>query len=247
MKKKIYEKDKGFFSRLKHQILLIDIYRYFIASLRYIYFVKVKRNLKTFDLEKMEISAKTISHNLKGLKDLAVVRSNALIKPLSVNERLNSNSKILSIGPRTEGELFNLVGNGFKKENIVGLDLISYSPWVKLGDMHQLEFDDNSFDAVILGWVIAYSNDPFKAASEVVRVTKNRGLIAVGVEMGYRNKEEVKETLGYLPGAEKRITSTIQIEEFFGKQIENIYYRHDSEPAPNRKKGDICLIFSVKK
>ena len=40
------------------------------------------------------------------------------------------------IGPRNEAEIFMLWSYGFKLENIVGLDLISYSPLIDLGDMY---------------------------------------------------------------------------------------------------------------
>ena len=47
---------------------------------------------------------------------------------------------------------------GISRKNISAIDLISYSPWIDLGDMHNLPYKDNSFDIIICGWVIAYSN-----------------------------------------------------------------------------------------
>ena len=52
---------------------------------------------------------------------------------------------------------------GFKWKNIEAIDLHSYSNLVKLGDMHQLEFADNSFDFIISGWTLRYSNNVNKA------------------------------------------------------------------------------------
>ena len=75
----------------------------------------------------------TTSHNIKGLRrDLSVVRSDALVKLLGF-ERLDPEARILSVGPRTEGELYNLAAHGFRLENIRGVDLLSYSPLIDLG------------------------------------------------------------------------------------------------------------------
>ena len=52
------------------------------------------------------------------------------------------NLKVLSIWPRSEGEIFNIFAHGFELNNITGLDLFSYSPYIKLGDMHNLKFND---------------------------------------------------------------------------------------------------------
>ena len=57
-------------------------------------------------------------------------RSNRLLNPLiellSINKRLDQ-LKILSIGPRTEGELYNMFIKGFSWKNIYAVDLFSYS------------------------------------------------------------------------------------------------------------------------
>ena len=60
--------------------------------------------------------------------------------------------KVLSIGPRSEGEIFKIFASGFELNNIVGLDLFSYSPLIKLGDMHNLEFNRGEFDIIFMGW-----------------------------------------------------------------------------------------------
>ena len=42
-----------------------------------------------------------------------------------------------------------LTSAGFDPANIRGLDLISYSSMVDVGDMHDLPYEDDSFDIVI--------------------------------------------------------------------------------------------------
>src|SRR5688572_20896498 len=107
--------------------------------LRAIYFVKVRRQLKTLHSE--DAFKTTVMHNMRSLYG-ANNRMNLLLFPLSVIERLTAESRILVIGPRNENDLYSLVGLGFKLQNIVGLDLISYSPWIRLGDMHAIPFPD---------------------------------------------------------------------------------------------------------
>ena len=87
---------------------------------------------------------------------------------------------VLSIGPRTEMELLSLVAQGFDPDKIRGLDLISYSPWIDLGNMHYMPYKDNAFDVVISGWVLGYSDNPELACQEMLRVSKDEGIIAIG-------------------------------------------------------------------
>lgn len=240
-------KYKGIFRGFFHQLLTIDIIRYTVARLRFFIRVRILRKLRTYDLESNSISNKTVSHNLKGLKDLAVVRSLALIKPVTAIDRVGINSKVLTIGPRTEGELLSLVGYGFLKKNIVGLDLISYSNWIKLGDMHNIPFEDNSFDVIIMGWVISYSDEPEKAAKEVIRVAKNNAIIAVGVEYGGQIGTQQVEKLGYTPGAGRLTQHPEELTAFFGDSVNHTYFSHGIEPDRKDDKGSVISVFSVKK
>ena len=193
------------------------------------------------------MSENTVWHNMKGLSDLAVARSLSLIRPLSVIESLNSDSDILSIGPRTEGEILNLMAHGFKPDKVKGLDLISYSPWIELGDMHNIPYEDNSFDAVVLGWVIAYSEDRYKAAAEVIRICRNGGIVAVGVEYRANSNEEIIKQIGYKPGSLNKINNTEEILEYFGESVDYIYFRHDALPVAKDKPTSLITIFSIKK
>ena len=46
--------------------------------------------------------------------------------------------------------------------------------------MHHLEFDNEEFDVVIMGWCLAYSNNKEKALSEVKRVLTKNGSLIIG-------------------------------------------------------------------
>jgi SAM-dependent methyltransferase len=228
--------------------MLVDLIRYIVVAIRYIWFVKVRRRLETWRpaADSAAVAENTVSHNLKGLRDLAVNRSHLLVRPLSVLESLASKSRILSVGPRSEGELLSLAAHGFSWPHIEGLDLISYSPRVRIGDMHQTPYPDRSFDAVVLGWVLAYSEEPARAAREMVRIVRAGGVIAVGVEYSPMSQAEIVASIGYLPGARKRIESCEQILSFFGDAVDHIFYNHVVAPSERDRTGALCVIFSVR-
>jgi len=243
------KRTKGVLRYSIDQLLLVDAIRYLVAATRYLWLVVVRQKLRTWDLEKgiaNGVAENTIHHNLRGLRDLAVARSHFLARPLSVIESIDADATVLSIGPRSEGELLNLMAHGFKWANISGLDLISYSPRIELGDMHRMPHPDGSFDVVVAGWVIAYSEKPSIAAKEIVRVTRPGGVIAVGVEYSPLSESQVIDLLGYRPGAEKRIASCDDILALFGDAVDHIYFIHDVRPSRLDHVGSMCVVFSIK-
>lgn len=241
---------KGTVRHTLDQLMLVDLLRYLVVAVRYLWFVKVKGRLATLRPgggAHEAVAENTVSHNLKGLRDLAVNRSHLLVRPLSVIESLRTESRILSIGPRSEGELLSLAAHGFDWSRIEGLDLISYSPKVKLGDMHRTPYADSTFDAVILGWVLAYSEEPAVAAREIARITRPGGIVAVGVEYSPMSQEEIVAAVGYNPGARRRIASCGEILSCFGDAVDHVYYQHTVAPADRGRQGNFCVLFSVRR
>lgn len=226
------------------QFLRIDLLRGWLARARYGY-LRRTHGMRTFETNgATAISADTVPYNLHMLmKDFTVVRSQLLIRPLSVIEAVPPHADVLAIGPRSEGELLNLVAHGFEPERIRGLDLLSYSPWVDVGDMHAMPYDDGSFDVVVFGWALAYSSDPPAAVAEVLRVIRPGGIVAVGLEYTPLTDEELIATYGYTIGGPTRWVSTEQVLELFGDRIGEVYFRHD--PARNDEVGAIAAIFLV--
>ena len=241
------------FTRTCKQILTIDLVRYLIALPRFIYFAKILRRVKVYKGDKRFISDNTIYHNFPKWNSLVVIRSNLLIRPLSITDPVYTKIEqlhVLSIGPKAEGEILNLIGYGFSPKKIRGLDLVSYSPYVDVGDMHNLPYHDNSFDVVISGWVLqGYTNNPKRAAQEMLRVVKNKGIIAIGIGwVPKSHKDRLSKLRGY--SFERYLDNVQDILDLFGKEaIDHIYLSQDlTKEGEQREFGqDLLLIFSVKK
>jgi hypothetical protein len=185
---------------------------YFVVRLRY-YCFKFTRGIRTIESQySIKISN---SHNLEGIHNnfracILMERFDRLMFSMLANEKFNRQSKILIIGPRTEGDIFKLKAYGYS--NIEAIDLISYSSSIHLMDCHNMTFLDNTFDAIICGWVLPYSINPEKIADNITRVAKNKALIAVGIV--------------YTPNA--LINSTDKIKLLFKNKIENIFFEYDA-------------------
>ena len=244
-----------FLQSLKRINLLIEpTLRYYIVLIRIWYYVRISGQLRTLESENA-VKANAM-HNLKSLYG-ANNRTNLLIFPLAIIETLNINSRILVIGPRNENDIFALRGLGFKLKNIVGLDLISYSKYIKLGDMHHIPFPNDSFDAIICGWTLSYSTDPYLAASEMFRVTRPGGIVGIGVEYSTMGPDDEEKLLGYqIQEFEKigaRVNSTAQILTLFKDMVNHVYFNHD---APRRVShsssglvenvSNVAVVFSIK-
>lgn len=91
---------------------------------------------------------------------------------------------ILSIGPRDENEI-ETISSFFPKSKVSGLDLFSASPKIKVGDMHNMPFDNNSFDMTIAIHNMEHSYDPHKSLGEMFRVTKEGGLLSIEVPVNF--------------------------------------------------------------
>ena len=212
----------------------MDLARYVVGHRRY---EQHKGELKIIESGE-GLYPEALSLNLKGLSNFDVImRTNRLTKPLYAIDKVLANfdrMKVLCVGPRTEMEIFALIGMGFNPENIIGLDLFSYSPWVRVGNIMDAPFPDNSFDLVIAGWVIAYCTDPIKACHEISRVATPEGVIAIGSTYVPEDRREAEsEGRGdlFYPTADELL------ERFPVKQI---YLKH---AIPKEKKGRTIVIF----
>jgi SAM-dependent methyltransferase len=239
---------------VRRQLLYVDRIRGAIAYIRYVCFAKILRRLRT--VEAGEANPVTIKHNLQGLvPTMDSKRSSILVRPLSVIEAVHAQSSILSIGPRSEGELLLLEAYGFERKNIRGLDLISYSPLVDLGDMHAMPYSDNTWDVVISSMVLPYSDNQQKAVDEMIRVAKPNGIIGISLEyVTPKAAEEILAKHGYTVGTDERRVQTVEgLLALFRQVVDKVYFAQDGyiSSTPNTIKGSpastVAVIFSIDK
>jgi hypothetical protein len=164
---------------LLQDLLKIQYIREKVVKARLIYFL-AKRQLKALH-ESDDSYAVTVKHNLKGLSSCDG-RMADILMPLFASESFRVNGSTLIIGPRSEHDLFLYASLGGHWSKLRGVDLISYSPKIDLGDMHQLPYEAKSYDTIICGWTLSYSRQPQKAVDQMLRLLKPGGMIALGVE-----------------------------------------------------------------
>jgi hypothetical protein len=207
---------------------------------RYFWLARILRRIKMHpDLQAVGGLERSRSGVFSGKPSDRILK---LIMPMSIIDRLNDRSKILAIGVRYETDLLYLSAYGLP--NCRGLDLFSYSPWVDLGNMHSMEYQDSEFDAVLMGWTLAYSDDQQKAASEILRVTRNGGIVAIS--NSYYPKEVLERPAfdGDPVGKIGRRQTVADILQLFDGHVELVYFQHDANPE---KQGACLVVFAVKK
>ena len=180
---------------IKRTILKFWIIRFAYVALRFFYLKRVlgikyhyKPDAKIENLKVDEKNETTIQHNTDFLKSNIIrkyksfflpeflgLRCNRLVNPLIelpfINSRIDK-LKILSIGPRDEGELYNLFVKGFNWENIYAFDLFSYSKKIKVGDVHDLDYPENFFDIILSSYTLTYSNDKNLFIKNLIKCSK---------------------------------------------------------------------------
>jgi len=173
-------------------------------------------------------------------------RPDLISKPLSCMNSIVMNAhkmKVLSVGCRTEAEIFSLVDAGFDIGNITGVDLFSYSPLIELGDICNLAYPSQTFDVVICGWVLEFVADIEKAVLEIKRVTKSGGLIAIGgmhhpisLDLGKYNARKKHED-------RKWYASVENIFKVFNVSDRECVFKSEIVEEDLDKRGEVVVIF----
>ena len=245
----------------RRSLLKIWPIRLFYVLLRYIILTKFKK--ARFKYEKNDTSNKnlilvengetTIKYNSNFLKwnlfsnfrnfflpDLLGLKCNRLINPLIEQPFIFKNInklKILAVGPRTEGEIYNLYTKGFSWKNIYSIDLFSYSKKIDIGDVHDLPYPENFFDIILSSYNLTYSNNKELFIKNLVKSCKNGGIIAISVG----NHKKTSDQKKFYENFDEFLS-------LFTNYIERIYFRTFSEDFDESfQKEEYYLIFKLKK
>ena len=195
-----------------------------VFRLRFIWYFRIKKNFKyvknigadTLDVEK------SLNEMQKGVSNH---RPKNIVLPLnSIAKKNKENSLVLSVGSRYETEILYLKGIGFK--NVRGLDLFSYSPWIDVGDMHDMPYEENTFDVMTLGWIVSYSDNIKLLKNEIIRCCKDGAIISIGVSA------YTKELFDTYHTASKKENNLTQSIEKLDTSINNL----NSNIIPDREK-----------
>jgi SAM-dependent methyltransferase len=203
------------------QSLKIDPVRNLYCWARYFF---LKGRMKVMPVMTDGVGQHTVEHNMSALHFRAAFgmgnRMALLLYPLAAALRNVPDAKVLIVGPRTEDDLYWARSLGVT--NVRGLDLFSYSPWIDIGDIHHTSYEDREFDAVILGWVISYSEKPEVLVAECKRITKPGGYLGFGIESNSNQRSTGK----YGPPRVNALNSGKDIADIVK---ESVVFIHDPE------------------
>jgi SAM-dependent methyltransferase len=148
-----------------------------------------------------------------------------------------SNLEVLCVGCRSVGEI-----NYFKSidaKRVVGIDLFFESEEIMVMDMHEMTFEDNSFDVIFSSHSLEHARDYKKAVSEFVRVAKNGSIFVIEVPVNYET------TSADLWDFE----SLKNLKNMFKKHINQILFEELEKKRENSSYGTdvIRMIFTISK
>ncbi len=248
------------FRSLITDIYKIDIIRTTIVVLRFYYFYHIRKkmkyhmdpNKKIDDHIYVNNSDTVIEHNMHFDRKMNLkkfygkyngAKTTSLVYPFKSIDFINyKKSKILSVGPRNEGELYLIRSLGFLWKNIFAIDLFSYSKLIKLGDIHDSKYSDSSFDIIVCGWVLSYSNNFEKIFEELLRITKDGGLISIG----FTYVPNIEDYNKHNPG-KNVLNSTEQILKKYNNNIMYEYVNIDAYNINPKEKRHSILVIRIKK
>jgi len=110
------------------------------------------------------------------------------------NKYIKNKNNAICLGSRTGQEVKALQDLGL---NTIGVDLVAFPPYTDEGDIHNLKYDDSSFDFIFTN-IMDHSLNPKKFILEMERVCIDQGIIIVHLQLG-ENIDRYTENIIHSP------------------------------------------------
>jgi SAM-dependent methyltransferase len=155
-----------------------------------------------------------------------------------VAEEGSSGGTVLCVGCRNGLELDRFRAQGF--EDVVGIDVFSDRPDVLVMDMHEMSFEDASFDVIYASHSLEHSYDIDRVVREIERVARDGAV--VGIEVPVRTQRSA---------ADRVVFSGIdELRGIFEPRVEQELLAEEQPPhtATNEQGTEIArLVFGLRK
>ena len=168
-------------------ILRFRLIRYLITIIRLIYLTKI-RNKKILRKNSKFNKDGTLERNIKSALSLrdcySGERSSYFLNRIEniISKNKKKTMKILLVGPRNEGEIFNFWSHSFKYNKISAIDLFSYSKKIKVWDMHQINKIKKKFDLIYFGFILNYSKNINSVILKSNKILNSNGFVGISIE-----------------------------------------------------------------
>ena len=168
-------------------LLKLRLIRYFLTIIRLFYLTK-KNKIKIKNKNSKFIKKGTIDRNIRSVLSFrdcySGERSSFFLKKYlalyAIKKR--KNQKVLLVGPRNEGEIFNFLAKGFQSKNIDAIDLFSYSPKIQIRDMHTINQIKKKYDLIYFGFILNYSKKIKSVLKKSLKILNQNGTIGISLE-----------------------------------------------------------------
>ncbi len=121
-------------------------------------------------------------------------RTSILMEDLVELGRLQPDARVLCVGPRNGYELDWFSAHGFR--DAVGIDLFSTRSDILVMDMQRMSFEADTFNAVYASHSLEHAYDVDRVVREIVRVSKDRALVALEVPIRYETRGADRHDFG---------------------------------------------------
>lgn len=191
------ERSKGRLSFLRYFLNSARAYKVMVRLVKLRYPLSTKKQKETsLDPKNDKVLARVIDYTIEqdATQDGrgSSRRAEIYYQMLQIPPRDLTQENILVIGGKEIQELLMAYTYGFLWKNIYAIDLFSVHPKIKVMNMEDIQYEENSFNNIVMANVYGYQEDPVKCLREVFRVLKKGGLFAFNTA---NNLQESSTTL----------------------------------------------------